>query len=164
MTPSPWIISQEERQKLIQGAFEAKKHAYCPHSKFPVGAALLTSDGDIIKGASVDNISISGNICAECSVIVKATEGLFIFRGLAIVSNVNSPISPCGICLQVIREFCALEMPILLVPGNHPQVLDSVQEDGVRETTLGKLFPDSLGPAFHPNFALPSNVQNIIEK
>ena len=67
----------------------------------------------------------------------------------------NSPISPCGICLQVIREFCAPEMPILLVPGNYyQQILDSVQEvqsqrrclseDGsVKETILGELFPET---------------------
>ena len=71
----------------------------------------------------------------------------------------NSPISPCGICLQVIREFCAPEMPILLVPGNYyyyyQQILDSVQEvqsqrrclseDGlsVKEIILGELFPET---------------------
>lgn len=60
----------------------------------------------------------------------------------------ETSISPCGICRQVIREFSPLEIPILLVPGNYCllQVLDSVQEDDVREMTLGELFPESLEP------------------
>lgn len=64
-------------------------------------------------------------------------------------SNVNSAISPCGLCRQVIREFCALDMPVLLVPGDYPQAGEpkpGYSEGGVRETTLGELLPDSFGP------------------
>jgi len=52
-----WAMSIEDREKLIKGAFEAKKGSYSPYSKFPVGAALLTAEGEIIKGASIDNAS-----------------------------------------------------------------------------------------------------------
>jgi len=149
-------LSTEDRAKLIKGAFEGKKGSYSPYSKFPVGAALLTPEGNIIKGADMENASYGCGICAEQTAIVKATsEGIRSFKALAIVSNVIAPISPCGICRQILREFCALDMPILLVPGDYPQKNPPKQdpskpgkttEGGVRETTLGALFPDSFGP------------------
>lgn len=64
-------------------------------------------------------------------------------------SNVKSAISPCGICRQFIREFCSLDMPILLVPGDYPQAGNpepGYSEGGVRDTTLGELLPMSFGP------------------
>jgi cytidine deaminase len=67
--------------------------------------------------------------------------------------NVASAISPCGVCRQVLREFCALDMPILLVPADYPQKLEPGKEQkpgytegGVKETTMGELLPDSFGP------------------
>ncbi|KAF9483044.1 cytidine deaminase [Pholiota conissans] len=154
MSVRAWTLSIEDRERLIQGAFEAKKGAYSPYSKFPVGAALLSPDGKIIKGANIENASYGGTICAERTAIVKAaSEGIRSFIGLAVVTNVDAAISPCGICRQVIREFCGLDMPVLLVPGNYPQVLAPGEEakpgygeGGVRETTLGELLPDSFGP------------------
>lgn len=66
-------------------------------------------------------------------------------------SDLTTPASPCGICRQVLREFCALETPVLLVPADYPQKGDAEKkpgygEGGVRETTLGELLPDSFGP------------------
>lgn len=68
-------------------------------------------------------------------------------------SDVPATISPCGMCRQIIREFCALEMPVLLVPGDYPKPVEEggenkpgITEGGVRETTLGELLPDSFGP------------------
>ncbi|KIM39569.1 hypothetical protein M413DRAFT_415552 [Hebeloma cylindrosporum] len=88
----------------------AKEGAYSPHSQFPVGAALLTAEGRIIKGASIDNASYGETICAERTAMVKAvSEGVRSFIGLAVVSNVKSIISPCGICRQFLREFCPLD-------------------------------------------------------
>ncbi|KAF8347740.1 cytidine deaminase-like protein [Amanita rubescens] len=149
-------LSTGDRAKLIKGALEGKKGTYSPYSKFPVGAALLTPEGNIIKGANIENASYGGTICAERTAVVKATsEGIRSFRGLAVVSNVTAPISPCGICRQVLREFCPLDMPVLLVPGDYPQKNPpnedhskpgKTTEGGVRETTLGALLPDSFGP------------------
>jgi len=143
-----------DREALIKAAFEAKEGSYSPYSKFPVGAALLTVDGTIVKGANIENASYGGTICAERTAIVKAvSEGKRSFIGLAVVTNVPSAISPCGMCRQVIREFCALDMPVLLVPGDYPKPpghetegQPGVTEGGVRETTLGELLPDSFGP------------------
>ncbi|KAK0501885.1 cytidine deaminase-like protein [Armillaria luteobubalina] len=128
-------LSPVERNSLIRAAFEAKDKAYSPYSHFPVGAALLALDGTIIQGCSVDNANYADTICAERVAIVKAvSDGITYFRGLAITSNLFSAISPCGLCRQVLREFCGPDMPVLLVPGDYPS-------SDVNETTLGDLFP-----------------------
>ncbi|KAJ3869243.1 cytidine deaminase-like protein [Lentinula novae-zelandiae] len=156
-------LSEEQREALINSAFEgnltAREFSYSPYSKFRVGAALLASDGTIIKGANIENASYGGTICAERTAIVKsASEGKRSFAALAVVtrvrelicyaSDVKSAISPCGLCRQVIREFCAQDMPILLVPADYPQFnKDSGDaEKGVKQTSIGELLPDSFGP------------------
>ncbi|KAK2467151.1 hypothetical protein APHAL10511_000700 [Amanita phalloides] len=151
-----WILSVEDRTKLIQGAIEGKKGNYSPYSNFPVGAALLIPEGQIIKGANVENASYGGTICAERTAMVKAvSEGNRSFIGLAVVTNVPAAVTPCGMCRQFMREFCALDMPVLLVPGDYPQINPPkpdptkpgrITEGGVRETTMGALLPDSFGP------------------
>ncbi|KAK0487278.1 cytidine deaminase-like protein [Armillaria novae-zelandiae] len=155
MTTRVWALSIDDRQALIKAAFEAKEHSYSPYSKFPVGAALMAADGSIIKGANIENASYGGTICAERTAIVKAvSEGINSFIALAVTTNVPATISPCGMCRQVIREFCALDMPVLLVPGDYPKSSDdkmdegkpSMTEGGVRETSIGELLPDSFGP------------------
>ncbi|KXN90335.1 Cytidine deaminase [Leucoagaricus sp. SymC.cos] len=160
MSARAWTLSVEDREKLIKAAFKAKEHTYSRYSNFPVGAALLAADGSIIKGANVENASYGGTICAERTALVKAvSEGTRKFIGLAITSNVNSIISPCGICRQFIREFCALDMPILLVPADYPQPGEQkpgYSQGGVLETTLGELLPMSFGPE---HLELPRNPQ-----
>ncbi|KAE9405992.1 cytidine deaminase [Gymnopus androsaceus JB14] len=138
-------LSEETREALIKAAFEARELAYNRYSNFRVGAALLTSEGTIFKGANIENASYGGTICAERTAIVKsASEGKRSFAGLAIVSDVISPISPCGLCRQVIREFCTQDMPIFLVPADYPQA--DAAKGGVKETSIGELLPDSFGP------------------
>ncbi|KAJ3565973.1 hypothetical protein NP233_g7299 [Leucocoprinus birnbaumii] len=152
MSVRAWTLSIEDRERLIKEAFKAKEGSYSPYSKFPVGAAILTADGTILRGANIENASYGGTICAERTVLVKAvSEGIKKFVGLAVTTNVNSAISPCGMCRQFIREFCSNDMPILLVPGDYPQTGEPkpgsrVSEGGVIETTLGELLPMSFGP------------------
>ncbi|KAF8831875.1 hypothetical protein HHX47_DHR1001252 [Lentinula edodes] len=114
-----------------------------------------------------DNVGSGGTICAERTAIVKSavgpsllksvrptsdssiqSEGKRSFAALAVVTDVKSAISPCGLCRQVIREFCAQDMPILLVPADYPQFnKDSGDaEKGVKQTSIGELLPDSFGP------------------
>jgi len=169
-------ITPDQRRKLIECAIESKGRAYAPYSKFRVGAALLSDDGKVIGGCNVENASYGGAICAERTAVVKAvSEGTTKIIGLAVTSDVASPLSPCGICRQVLREFCPLDMPILLVPvgydpskasgdvssqSNTKAALDSapLAAEGieVKEVTLGMLLPMSFGPEDlerprHPN-------------
>ncbi|KZT00970.1 cytidine deaminase [Laetiporus sulphureus 93-53] len=121
-----------DRDALIKAAFEAKAFAYSSpfHPKFPVGAALLSENGEIIKGASIDCVS-SGAVCAERTAIVKAvSEGIRSFAAIAIVSDVPRPISPCGLCRQVMQEFCAFEMPVLMAPADYEERRSSGDETG----------------------------------
>ncbi|KAH9957020.1 cytidine deaminase [Russula dissimulans] len=143
MTTKTQNISIPNRELLIRAAIEAKEGSYSPYSKFRVGAALLTTDGQIIKGANVENASYGATSCAERTAIVKAvSEGIRSFAALAINTDVAQPVSPCGVCRQVLREFCAPEMPILLVPAEH----DSAHIGDILETTVEELLPLSFGP------------------
>ncbi|KAG7099880.1 hypothetical protein E1B28_001682 [Marasmius oreades] len=144
-------LSDQDREAIIKAAFEAKEFSYSPYSKFRVGAAFLTADGSIVKGANIENASYGGTICAERTAIVKAvSEGIKSFAALAVVTDVPSTISPCGMCRQVIREFCGLDMPILLVPSNYPnnekEGKEGYSKGGVRLTSVDELLPDSFGP------------------
>ena len=114
-------LSLEDRERVIQAAIQVKERAYSPYSHFRVGAALLTPSGEIIQGCNVENASYGGTICAERTALVKAvSEGKKSFVALAVTSDVAAHISPCGICRQFIREFCALSMPIYLAPSDYP--------------------------------------------
>ncbi|KAG8872434.1 hypothetical protein FRB97_007640 [Tulasnella sp. 331] len=142
-------ITEEERAKLIQAAFEAREHSYSPYSKFRVGAALLSSEGKIIKGANIENASYGGTICAERTALVKAaSEGIRTFCALAVTTDVAASISPCGMCRQFMREFCQLSMPVLLVPADynaqHPDGVDG--KGSIQNITMGELLPFSFGP------------------
>ncbi|KAN0088331.1 Cytidine deaminase-like protein [Tylopilus felleus] len=141
------MLSAQSRETLIKAAIQAKEYAYHRHSNFRVGAALMCTDGAIIKGSSVDNASYGASTCAERSAIVNAvSEGKRKFSALAIVSDVVTPISPCGICRQVIREFCLANVPVLLVPGDYPRRDDRREGDGVVEETVRSLLPRSFEP------------------
>ncbi|KAJ7074475.1 cytidine deaminase-like protein [Mycena amicta] len=142
MSTRVWTLAVEQREVLITAAYEAKNNTYSPYSKFPVGAALLAADGTIFKGANIENASYGATICAERTALVKAvSEGTKSFIALAVVTNVASAISPCGMCRQFIREFCAQDMPILLVPGDYVTT-----KEGVKDTSIAELLPDSFGP------------------
>lgn len=93
-------------ESLLARARKATKRAYAPYSKFPVGAALLTSDGDVFTGANIENSSFSATICAERVAIFKAvSEGHTSFRAIAIAATESNDVAPCGACRQVIWEF-----------------------------------------------------------
>lgn len=106
--------------------------AYVPYSKFPVGAALLTTDGEVFTGCNIENASYSMTICAERTAFFKAvSEGKLEFEKLLVTGGTEGPISPCGACRQVIAEFCSPDMPVILT---------NVKGD-TTETTVEKLLP-----------------------
>lgn len=93
-------------QELLERAGEAKENAYAPYSKFQVGAALLTAGGDVFTGCNVENSSYGAAICAERAAVVQAvSNGCREFEAIAIASNGEDTVYPCGICRQVLHEF-----------------------------------------------------------
>ncbi len=93
--------------ELMSMAVEAKERAYCPYSKFHVGAALLTKSGKVYLGCNIENSSYGATNCAERTAIFKAvSEGERDFEAIAVAGDsVDNYTYPCGICLQVINEF-----------------------------------------------------------
>ncbi len=93
-------------EQLIISAKEVKEKAYAPYSNFHVGAALLTADGEIYTGCNVENGSFSATNCAERTAIFKAvSEGKTAFEAIAVLAD-KAMTPPCGVCLQVMAEFC----------------------------------------------------------
>nr|XP_022343492.1 cytidine deaminase-like [Crassostrea virginica] len=101
------LENTEDIQKIIKASQEVKQRAYCPYSKFKVGAALLCEDGTIITGCNVENASYGLSLCAERNVMTKAvSEGHQRFRAIAVSSDLKkSFIVPCGACRQTMVEF-----------------------------------------------------------
>ncbi|MBR3811456.1 MAG: cytidine deaminase [Agathobacter sp.] len=130
-------------EKLVACAFEARNHAYAPYSKFKVGAALLCVDGSIFTGCNVENASYSATNCAERTAFFQAvSEGKKEFEAIAIVGGHADEkemklCAPCGVCRQVMREFCN--------PKNFEIILATSCKE-YKVFTLEELFPMSFGP------------------
>ncbi|WP_206459057.1 cytidine deaminase [Anaerovorax sp. IOR16] len=92
-------------KELYQKAKQALEYSYAPYSRFRVGAALLTTSGEVFTGVNVENSSFGGTICAERTAFVKAiSEGFRDFTALAVTSS-EGEVYPCGICRQFMFEF-----------------------------------------------------------
>lgn len=119
----------------MKQAEEARKQAYAPYSHFQVGAALLCEDGTVYTGCNIENASYGATNCAERTAFFKAvSEGKRRFSGLALCGGmegeIESAVPPCGICLQVMREFCPDNFPIYLL-----------EPEGIRTYELKDLLP-----------------------
>ena len=102
--------------ELIQKAQEAKEKAYVPYSGFHVGAALLCKDGTIFTGCNIENAAYGPTNCAERTAIFKAvSEGYREFQVIAIISDSKELTSPCGVCRQVMAEFCGPGFEVTMV-------------------------------------------------
>ena len=108
---------------LVARAVEARAKSYCPYSHFAVGAALLCADGTCYTGANVENASYTPTICAERVAFFEAVhEGKRDFTAIAIVGGkadeaISSFCAPCGVCRQVMSEFCGDDFVIILSDG-----------------------------------------------
>lgn len=99
-----------DRSNLIQAAFAAKERSYAPYSKFHVGAALLAEGGRIYTGCNIENAAFSPTCCAERTAVFKAvSEGERSFLAIAVVGDKDGYLAPCGVCRQVMAEFCDSE-------------------------------------------------------
>lgn len=131
-------------QDLILQALEARRFAYAPYSHFTVGAALLCDDGRIFKGCNIENAAFSPSICAERTAFAKAvSEGHSDFTAIAIVgapsdSKGTDFCTPCGVCRQVMREFCQQDFRIICAKTDET---GNILEQKV--FTLSELLPES---------------------
>ena len=128
-------MDNNETQKLIDLANEARQKAYAPYSKYKVGAALHTRNGRIFTGVNIENAAYPTGICAERVAVFKAvSEGDTSFDAIAVVTDNGG--SPCGSCRQVLSEF-GLDTRILIADG---------QGRLVRETSISQLLPEAFTP------------------
>lgn len=133
------VLTDQERQQLIQIANEARKNAYVPYSRYRVGAALRSKSGRIFTGVNVENAAYTVGICGERTAIFKAvSEGEREFDAIAVVTDNGG--SPCGACRQVLAEF-GLDTIVLLADG-----LGRLH----REMTLSELLPEAFTPQHLP--------------
>lgn len=119
-------------KELIERAMEMARKAYAPYSRFRVGAAVLAESGEIYGGANVENASYGATVCAERSAIFAAVNaGERKLKAIAVTAT------PCGMCRQVMREFCDPEAFRVIVAKT---------ADDYRVFTLEELLPESFGP------------------
>ena len=132
-----------DKNALINEAIAMTERSYAPYSHFHVGAALLGKDGKVYTGCNVENAAYGPSNCAERTAVFKAvSEGCREFEAIAIAggledSNGKPQIKdfcpPCGVCRQVLSEFCNKDFKIFLTDGT----------DNIKEFTLGELLPES---------------------
>lgn len=127
---SIYDLSEDEIAKLASLAVEAKQKAYCPYSRFSVGACILLASGEYHTGSNVEIVSTPVGICAERCAIAPVVASykrsqdysshqseetnLPVIRGLAVSTNIDPPASPCGMCRQFIKEFCDARMKVYM--------------------------------------------------
>ena len=131
-------------EKLIALAVEAMGHAYVPYSGYKVGAALLCADGTVYQGCNIENAAYGPTNCAERTAIFKAVyDGHRDFTAIAVCGGKDGVITgsfpPCGVCRQVMREFCEDDFRILMVGAN----------GSWEDVTLAELLPHSFSAQKH---------------
>lgn len=131
-------------EALIEQAKEAMRHAYAPYSGYKVGAALLCADGTVYGGCNIENAAYSPTNCAERTAFFKAVyDGHRAFTAIAVVGGKDGAITgafpPCGVCRQVMREFC----------GDDFQIYIGGADGSFQALTLAQLLPHSFSAAEH---------------
>lgn len=136
------MILEEQKQQLVKEAIQARKNSYAPYSHFQVGAALLCEDGQVYTGCNIENAAFTPTNCAERTAFFKAvSEGQKNFTAIAVVGGraaegIADYTYPCGVCRQVMAEFCKSDFQILVAKS----------ETDYKEYTLEELVPHRFGP------------------
>jgi len=126
-------------EELIRLAFEAREKAYAPYSHWKVGAALLCKDGKVYQGCNIENSGFTATVCAERTAFFKAiSEGVYDFEKIAIVGGdeklgSQGYCTPCGVCRQVMSEFCS---------PDEFKLLCAKSETEYHEYTLRQMLPE----------------------
>ena len=128
-------------KELCSKAIEAMGKAYEPYSKHKVGAALLTESGKIFTGCNIENAAYSPTVCAErVALFTAVAAGERKFKAIAVAGGkdgiIGGAFPPCGVCRQVMAEFCSPDFTILVVTGN----------DGYNKYSLSELLPEAFTP------------------
>ena len=129
-------------EQLIELAKKAMTHAYIPYSGYKVGAALLCADGAVYTGCNIENASYTPTVCAERTAFFKAvSDGKREFSAIAVCGGKDGVVEgyfpPCGVCRQVMREFCSDDFLVYLVGKNE-----------IKTRTLSQMLPDSFSDRF----------------
>lgn len=136
-------MNEEKIQELIKTALNMRSRSYAPYSKYAVGAALLTKDEKIFGGCNIENIAFGPSNCAERTAFFKAvSEGEKDFAAIAIAGGPaqKNPVdycTPCGVCRQVMAEFCSKDFKIIMAKSS----------EDYKIMTLEQLLPESFGPS-----------------
>ena len=128
-------MDQNQIDALVEAATSAREKAHAPYSGYRVGAAVLTTGGEIFTGCNVENASYGLSVCAERHAVAAAVAaGHTTFDGAAVVTSSSPAAAPCGACRQVLAEF-----------GQFPVVLADLDGDR-RITSVRQLLPDAFLP------------------
>ncbi|MBQ0018005.1 MAG: cytidine deaminase [Clostridiales bacterium] len=130
-------MDKQSISNLINRALDARHRAYTPYSHFKVGAALLTSDGEVYQGCNIENAAFGSTMCAERTAMFKAvSEGHTEFKAIAVVggegnSEPTAICPPCGNCRQVMAEFADEDFRVIL----------AVDEDNYQDFSMDEVLP-----------------------
>ena len=131
-------LTQQEIDRLLDLAEEARDHSYAPYSKYNVGAALLTADGQVYQGCNIENAGFTPTVCAERTAFFKAVyDGHRAFRAIAVIATGEEMGFPCGVCRQVMAEFC--DKDFIIITANKDRTKVDVSD-------FETLLPHSFGP------------------
>jgi cytidine deaminase len=148
------VKTTRELERLFEAARQARKRAYCPYSRYPVGAAVLTESGRIFTGCNVENASYGLSMCAERAAVYHAIGGgQDSLRAVAIVA---AAAKPCGACRQVLMEFSDQKTALYLIDasatGRHP----------ITKTSVFAMLPMAFDPL--ASGLLPRHPRNLMKR
>lgn len=141
MKETTYQLLEEQNKELLDAAEKAIETAYNPYSRFAVGAAILTSTGEVITGSNVENAAYGSTICAERAVVLRANAmGFKNFEKIAIIGKYRDEeteeiTTPCGCCRQVISEFA------LFSGKNIEIIMSNTKKDRIMIANIDELLP-----------------------